>query len=34
VRNVAARALDRAGRALFTRLVVAEPKQQTEVFTY
>ena len=27
-------ALDRAGRALFTRLVVAEPKQQTEVFTY
>jgi phosphoribosyl 1,2-cyclic phosphodiesterase len=34
VRNVAGRALDRAGRALFTRLVVAEPKQQTEVFTY
>ena len=34
VRNVAGRALDKAGRALFTRLVVAEPKQQTEVFTY
>ena len=34
VRNVAARALEGAGRALFTRLVVAEPKQQTEVFTY
>jgi len=34
VRTTAARALDRAGRSLFTRLVVAEPKQQTEVFTY
>jgi phosphoribosyl 1,2-cyclic phosphodiesterase len=34
VRNTAGRALDGAGRALFTRLVVAEPKQQTEVFTY
>jgi len=34
VRNLANRALDRAGRALFTRLVVAEPKQQSEVFTY
>ena len=34
VRNQANRALDRAGRALFTRLVVAEPKQQSEVFTY
>lgn len=34
VRNLASRALDRAGRALFTRLVVAEPKQQSEVFTY
>ena len=34
VRAMAGRALDRAGRALFTRLVVAEPKQQTEVFTY
>jgi phosphoribosyl 1,2-cyclic phosphodiesterase len=34
VRNLATRALDRACRALFTRLVVAEPKQQTEVFTY
>lgn len=34
VRNQAFRALDRASRALFTRLVVAEPKQQTEVFTY
>jgi phosphoribosyl 1,2-cyclic phosphodiesterase len=34
VRNLAADALDRAGRALFTRLVVAEPKQRTEVFTY
>jgi phosphoribosyl 1,2-cyclic phosphodiesterase len=34
VRNVAGRALDGAGRSLFTRLVVAEPKQQTEVFAY
>ena len=34
VRNMASQALDRAGRALFTRLVVAEPKQQTEVFNY
>jgi phosphoribosyl 1,2-cyclic phosphodiesterase len=34
VRTIAGRALDKAGRALFTRLVVAEPKQQTEVFTY
>ncbi len=34
VRSMAERALDRAGRALFTRLVVAEPKGQTEVFTY
>jgi len=34
VRNVAARALDGSGRSLFTRLVVAQPKQQTEVFTY
>jgi phosphoribosyl 1,2-cyclic phosphodiesterase len=34
VRATAGRALDKAGRALFTRLVVAEPKQQTEVFTY
>jgi len=34
VRNMAVGALDRAGRALFTRLVVAEPKQQTEVFAY
>jgi len=34
VRNLATRALDRSGRALFTRLVVAEPKQQTEVFNY
>jgi phosphoribosyl 1,2-cyclic phosphodiesterase len=34
VRNQACRALDRAGRALFTRLVVAEPKQQSEVFSY
>ena len=33
VRNQANRALDGARRALFTRLVVAEPKQQTEVFT-
>ena len=34
VRNLAYRALDKARRALFTRLVVAEPKQQSEVFTY
>ena len=34
VRNTAARALDRSHRSLFTRLVVAEPKGQTEVFTY
>ena len=34
VRNTAGRALDAAGRSLFTRLVVAQPKQQTEVFTY
>ena len=34
VRNLAHGALDRARRALFTRLVVAEPKQQSEVFTY
>jgi hypothetical protein len=34
VRMTAGRALDNAGRALFTRLVVAEPKQQTEVFAY
>ena len=34
VRTTAGRALDGSGRALFTRLVVAEPKQQTEVFAY
>lgn len=34
VRTQAARALDGARRTLFTRLVVAEPKQQSEVFTY
>jgi phosphoribosyl 1,2-cyclic phosphodiesterase len=34
VRNLATRALDGARRALFTRLVVAEPKQQSEVFFY
>jgi phosphoribosyl 1,2-cyclic phosphodiesterase len=34
VRNVAARALDRARRSLFTRLVVAEPRGQSEVFSY
>jgi len=34
VRNMAARALEGAGRSLFTRLVVAKPKEQTEVFTY
>lgn len=34
VRCMAERALDRAGRSLFTRLVVAEPKGQTEVFAY
>jgi phosphoribosyl 1,2-cyclic phosphodiesterase len=32
--NQAARALDRASRALFTRLVVVEPKQQSEIFSY
>ena len=32
VRDTAMRAL--RGRTLFTRLVVAEPRQQTEVFTY
>ena len=32
VRNMAEQALDRAGRSLFTRLVVAEPKDQNEVF--
>ena len=34
VRCMAERALDRARRSLFTRLVVAEPKGQTEVFSY
>jgi len=34
VRAMGERALDRAGRSLFTRLVVAEPKGQSEVFTY
>jgi phosphoribosyl 1,2-cyclic phosphodiesterase len=34
VRAMGFRALDGAGRSLFTRLVVAEPKQQTEVFAY
>ena len=34
VRNMAYQALDRARRTLFTRLVVAEPKGQTEVFCY
>ena len=34
VRVMGNRALDGTGRALFTRLVVAEPKQQTEVFSY
>jgi phosphoribosyl 1,2-cyclic phosphodiesterase len=34
VRTTAGRALDGAGRSLFTRLVVAEPKQQSEVFAY
>ncbi len=34
VRAMGERALDRTGRALFTRLVVAEPKGQTEVFSY
>jgi len=32
VRRMGAQALD--GRALFTRLVVAEPGQQSEVFSY
>jgi len=34
VRAMGERALDRTGRTLFTRLVVAEPKGQTEVFSY
>ncbi|HYL35084.1 MAG TPA: MBL fold metallo-hydrolase [Bryobacteraceae bacterium] len=34
VRSMAARALDGARRSLFTRLVVANPKEQTEVFSY
>ena len=34
VRSMGFGALERAGRSLFTRLVVAEPKQQTEVFAY
>jgi phosphoribosyl 1,2-cyclic phosphodiesterase len=34
VRAMGERALDRSGRALFTRLVVAEPKGQSEVFSY
>lgn len=34
VRTMAERALDRARRSLFTRLVIAEPKGQTEVFAY
>src|SRR4029077_782586 len=34
VRVMGERALYRSGRTLFTRLVVAEPKQQSEVFTY
>jgi phosphoribosyl 1,2-cyclic phosphodiesterase len=34
VRAMGERALDRAGRSLFTRLVVAEPKGQSEVFSY
>jgi len=34
VRSMAERALERARRSLFTRLVVAEPKGQSEVFTY
>jgi len=34
VRNQANRALDRVRRALFTRLVVVEPKKQSEVFSY
>jgi phosphoribosyl 1,2-cyclic phosphodiesterase len=34
VRAMGERALDRAGRSLFTRLVVANPKEQTEVFSY
>ena len=34
VRVTAGRALDSSGRALFTRLVVIEPKQQTEAFLY
>jgi len=34
VRVTAGRALDRSHRSLFTRLVVAHPKQQSEVFAY
>jgi len=34
VRHMAECALDRAGRSLFTRLVVAEPKGPSEVFSY
>lgn len=34
VRAMAERALDGARRSLFTRLVVANPKEQTEVFSY
>jgi phosphoribosyl 1,2-cyclic phosphodiesterase len=34
VRAMGVRALDGTGRALFTRLVVAQPKGQTEVFSY
>ena len=34
VRNTASRALQKAGRSLFTRLVVAEPRRQTEAFIY
>jgi len=34
VRAMAERALDGAHRLLFTRLVVANPKEQTEVFSY
>jgi hypothetical protein len=34
VRNVAMQALEGARRSLFTRLVVANPKEQTEVFSY
>ena len=34
VEFLASEALSKARRSLFTRLVVAEPKKQTEVFTY